>query len=456
MTMILFLILAAAEISLAAVSLSASQNKAEFGKRRLAVNGIEAGIFLLMLLLPHIDLSFRFKGLLALLIIRIAIGAVLFFINRKNEKKKSAPSIVLGALGNTAMLLGALIPAFMFNDYGLRPVTGNYEVAQASAVLVDKTRTETFENDGSFREVPVHFFYPENTGDAENGSFPLVIFSHGAFGWYQSNTSTYMELASNGYVVASLDHPYHAMYTADTSGKTVIVDKKFMNDAMTIGGTEVSNTDSSRFDTEMEWIALREADMSFVIDTLKAAADGSFGESWSFVYDTEDSIRAVTDMIDTDKIGLMGHSLGGATAVTVGRRDDVAAVIDIDGTMLGEETGLENGTITVNDAPYPHPILNIDNESHHYDRLSYREHNYIYPNNVVMDNAPEAYDVYFAGAEHMDLTDLPLFSGALAKMLGSGDIDHEECIDTMNSVILGFFDHTLKGKGDFSVNERYL
>ncbi|MBQ5851909.1 MAG: hypothetical protein IIW54_14020, partial [Lachnospiraceae bacterium] len=31
--------------------------------------------------------------------------------------------------------------------------------------------------------------------------FPLVVFSHGAFGYYESNTSTYMELASNGYVV---------------------------------------------------------------------------------------------------------------------------------------------------------------------------------------------------------------------------------------------------------------
>lgn len=41
--------------------------------------------------------------------------------------------------------------------------------------------------------------------------------------------------------------------------------------------------------------------------------------------------------------GLMGHSLGGATAVSVGRREDVTAVVDLDGTMLGEEGNIKKG-----------------------------------------------------------------------------------------------------------------
>ncbi len=44
-------------------------------------------------------------------------------------------------------------------------------------------------------------------------------------------------------------------------------------------------------------------------------------------------------------IGVMGHSLGGASSVTLGRtRDDIDAVIDLDGTMLGEELSYENDT----------------------------------------------------------------------------------------------------------------
>lgn len=45
-------------------------------------------------------------------------------------------------------------------------------------------------------------------------------------------------------------------------------------------------------------------------------------------------------MVDEDKIGLMGHSMGGASSVQLGReRDDIDAVIDLEGTMAGEYVG---------------------------------------------------------------------------------------------------------------------
>lgn len=68
----------------------------------------------------------------------------------------------------------------------------------------------------------------------------MVFFSHGAFGYYQSNTSTYMELASHGYVVASLEHPYHALFTKDTDGKLILSDMEFMQGIQKINGTGAS------------------------------------------------------------------------------------------------------------------------------------------------------------------------------------------------------------------------
>ena len=58
----------------------------------------------------------------------------------------------------------------------------------------------------------------------------------------------------------------------------------------------------------------------------------------------------------------------------------------------------------------------------------------------------------------MDLTDLPLFSPFLAGMLNTSEstIGHEECIDTVNELVLDFFDCYLKGEGGFSVSESYL
>ncbi|MBR4223346.1 MAG: hypothetical protein IKR73_00895 [Oscillospiraceae bacterium] len=459
MTMILMIMMIATETALVIGDTTDAKGltKAGHSKRRLAVDAAEIGIYLLMLLFPHIDLSFRFRGLVLMLIVRLAAAAVSFLINRKNEKHKKMPSVVIGALTHMMLLFFALIPAFIFKDYTGRPVTGAHEVAQADAILIDSSRTETFEDDGSYREVPVHFFYPSDAVSIDNGSLPLVIFSHGAFGWYQSNTSTYMELASNGYVVASLDHPYHAMYTKDTSGKTIIVDNGFMQTAMTYGSDDSAEYDeAAAFEVEQAWMELRTADMSFVIDTLKKAADDhTFDSSWYFEGDAQDKIGTVMAMTDTTKIGLMGHSMGGATAVTVGRRGDISAVIDLDGTMLGEETGIDNGRIVVNDEPYPVPLLNIDNEDHHNSRKELREMGDTYSNNVILDNAVCGYDTYIKGTKHMNYTDLPLFSPFLAKGLGTGSIDPEECIDKTNALVLSFFDAYLKDSGTFAVQESY-
>ena len=67
-------------------------------------------------------------------------------------------------------------------------------------------------------------------------------------------------------------------------------------------------------------------------------------------------------MTDTDKIGCMGHSLGGATGIALGReRDDIDAVIDFDGTVLGEVVEIKNGKCVPNDTPYPVPVLVFSN-----------------------------------------------------------------------------------------------
>ena len=205
-----------------------------------------------------------------------------------------------------------------------------------------------------------------------------------------------------------------------------------------------------------KWMETREADMNFVIDTIKAAAeDGTFGDAWFFGKGKQDEISKALELTDTAKIGLMGHSLGGATAVTVGRRDDVSAVIDLDGTMLGEATGVKDGQTLVNEEPYETPLLCFDSESHHNDREEARKTGYTYENNVILDGAADGYSTYIKGAAHMNFTDLPLFSPFLSGLLGKGSVDPETCIDQINAVTLRFFDCYLKDAGAFTVNESY-
>ena len=355
MTVFLFAVLILIEIGFMIFSLAQKASKKEWTMKRLLVNAAELLVFFAMVLLPGIDFSFRFTGLIAMLLIRLASAGLFWLFNRKNTRLKKKVTVVLGALLSIVILSSSMLPAFLFTDYEGLGTTGPYKVLMADAILIDHSRLERFENDGSYREVPVYFFYPEDVSE----KMPLVIFSHGAFGYYQSNASMFLELASNGYVVASIEHPYHSIFTHDSSGKTIIADQKFLNDSMTVGSSDESEAEV--FAVTAEWMELRTADMNFVIDSLK---DGNTDDS--YIEDSQkDGVLNAVSLIDTTKIGLIGHSMGGATAVTCGRRDDISAVVDLDGTMLGENTGVDGDTILVNEEPYHAALFEIQNQNHH-------------------------------------------------------------------------------------------
>lgn len=463
MNYLLLFLFIVAEIAFVICTFSENAQKAIWFRNRFLINALEFMTFLVFALFPGIDFGFRFIALIFVLIIRILISGITYFCKRRVTGDKKKAYAILSALLSIICIALSLIPSFIFNDYHGRETTGSYEVAMSEAILSDSSRLETFENDGSFREVPVHFYYPVTD---ELTEFPLIIFSHGAFGYYESNTTTYMELASNGYVVVSLDHPYHSFFCTDTDGKTIIVDMKFMNDVMYINSGNATEQEIAQISTS--WIKLRTDDISFVLDTLKAGRqDGALNENWYAEAQAEDILR-ILKMMNMEKIGVMGHSLGGASAEYLGRiRDDVDAAIDLDGTMLGEQLGLVEcepyefegieyrEKYVINEEPYTVPLLSIDNQEHHDSRLEAKKIGMPYANNTILENALDGYETYFANAGHMNYTDLPLFSPFLANMLGTGSIDAGECIDTMNGIVLNFFDSKLKAKGAFHIEECY-
>ena len=152
----------------------------------------------------------------------------------------------------------------------------------------------------------------------------------------------------------------------------------------------------------------------------------------------------------------MGHSMGGAAAVELGReRDDVAAVIDLDGTMLGEYLGVENGEFVINDAPYLVPVLEFNNWASYNEREEYLAQGGSYPNDVLLAHAAAGFTTTVRDTEHMDFTDLPLLSPFLGNMLGSGERGTEETLTLVNSLVLEFFDSYLKGEGVFTVQDIY-
>ena len=444
MGLFLFICFVLMEAILMISSFTKYQEKKQWLFVRWALRAGELAIFLFVMLLPNVTFDFKYIFCFFTLLIRLARALGMYLIKRNTVTgKRSKAGAVFGGTCSILILAVTLIPAFVFTEYnGLNP-SGEYKVKEASSILIDKSRTESFETDGSNREIPLHFYYPE-TEENKSDLFPLVIFSHGAFGFYESNFSTYMELASNGYVVISLEHPYHSLFTKDTDGKLITADPAFLQNMMYIN--EDGTPEEELFQLSHEWVKLRVADMDCVLDSVeKAKQNGCASQIWFVENETDRKvIENILTMTDTEKTALMGHSLGGAASVTAGReREDVDAVIDLDGTMIGEQISYKNGKYQYIKEPYPVPVFSLDNEEHYFGG---QEYGVLYVNNYIIRNARDSRHEYISGAAHMNYTDLPLFAPFLASKLGTGSIDATECIETMNGMILEFLNCYLKGE----------
>ncbi|MGX8774391.1 MAG: alpha/beta hydrolase family protein [Bacillota bacterium] len=448
----LFILMAALEAALAVITCRKTTEIKDWRKGRLTVRAAQILIAVVAILLPF-GQKWRIVPVLTLLAVLALIAAAVALIRRKKaEGTKRRKGVIVSCIISIVLIGGALAPACIFTGYKGLPVSGDYKIKEASAILIDESRTDPFEQDGSCREVPVHFYYPETDGESTD-KFPLVIFSHGAFGYYQSNYSTYAELVSNGYVVAALDHPHHAFFTKNSKGKTIIVDRNFMKKVMTI------NDDSDAkelYGLYQDWMTLRTGDMGFALDEIEAAVrSGSTDGSW-YISGSKDQVKEALNEIDTSAVGLMGHSLGGATSVALGRtRDDVGAVIDIDGTMLSEYTGVKDGKLLASEEPYHCPVLEFQSWTHYNGAVEYSEKGVKYPNTELISKADDGYTIAVRDTEHMDFTDLPLLSPFLGKMFGSGERDTAETMEIVNTESLEFLNHYLKGEGEFSPQSVY-
>ncbi len=392
-------------------------------------------VMLILFLTGVMHWGFRWFMLFMILLVR-TLSAGWYLLRRKYRKERTYKEryVIISGIGSILLIGIAIIPAIMFPQFKPVEASGSYSVETVSYTLKDASRKETFSEQAEDRRVTIQFWYPETAKE----TFPLLVFSHGSFGFRGSNASTFEDLASNGYVVCSIDHTYHAFFTKQTDGKMVFANMDFINDAIAI--TNGDYEEQKTFELTSQWLELRQQDMNFVLEDIISQTKQSNPE-------------LVYQLIDTDRIGLFGHSLGGATAAEIGReRSDIDAVIVVDGTMLGEEIGFENGKKILNAEAYPIPILNLYNEQHYEDA---KQAGMEYANTYASANALDAKEIVINGSGHLNFTDLPLFSPTLAAMLGTGDVDSRYCVETMNRIILTYFNHYLKGVEELELLKEY-
>lgn len=154
--------------------------------------------------------GFRWIGLFILLAI-LAIFSIIYFIKQPMpEKKYKCLTAVFSCINGCVLLAICILPGILFPQFNPVSSTGCYTVATTSVTFVDTSRIDPFSKTGANRKLTVQFWYPV----VEEGSntFPLTVFSHGSFGYRGSNLSTFKDLASNGYVVCSIDHSYHSFF----------------------------------------------------------------------------------------------------------------------------------------------------------------------------------------------------------------------------------------------------
>jgi dienelactone hydrolase len=395
--------------------------------------------FILFTLVSVIRWSFRWYLLAALLLVWAALGA--WSLIRRQEEKKGygAGRSVFNAIAMLLLVVIVLTPALVFPQYQAPKMTGKNAVATVNYTYTDTSRIETFTTTGENRKVNVEFWYPKDAG----GPYPLVVFSHGAIGMKISNSSTFLELASNGYVVCSIDHPYHSLFTIGTDRHPVIVNSAFIQDVVGINSGKYD--EATIFRLQHEWMALRIVDIHFVLNTILARAkDGGSG--------------AVYQLIDTSKIGLMGHSLGGESVAQVAReRDDIGAVINLDANLGGEYLDYVDGKYVMNDKVYPVPILTILADDVVRLIAAVPDANTVVAVQHVTATAPNAFEVHLTGTDHMSVTDLPLVSPFFVSVIntsvpksGGQEVNPLATIEKMNALALDFFNVYLKGEGTFT------
>jgi len=145
------------------------------------------------------------------------------------------------------------------------------------------------------------------------GRYPLVLLSPGFSVPRYELTGLATDLASRGFVVASIDHAYESMATQFPSG--------------ILPCTACQDLDAGK--ASRQTVAEgRARDVSFVLDELLRGH-----HAWPY-----------SSMIDPGRIGMAGHSIGGdATAATMEAAPRVLAGVNIDGpfTPLIPASGLD-------------------------------------------------------------------------------------------------------------------
>ena len=358
----------------------------------------------------------------------------------------------------TAILLSTALPIFI-----LPTTSGPYKVASEIRHLVDEGRRDPFSDDHNrFRELMIQIWYPVDPSEKGASApyvdkrittfwnarlalvkshslisnkklsnsqirYPLLIYEHSWSGIRTESTIQVEELASHGYIVVGIDHPYSSFATVFPDGR--IARRKF------IGDEDYSSEEAFKnfVRTANEQVEIRSDDVRFVLnyfDQLNA----------------NDPQGLLTGRIDFDRVGIFGSSFGGTVAAETCWLDKrLKAGIDMGGMVAGQSA--THGTRvpfffifegTYEAGPYASQANHL--------RLGpakRRELNFTSEQFAQMKQSLSEYGGYWMiihGAYHSNFFDFPFYSP-----LRHNRLDPERASRLISQYVLAFFDKQIRG-----------
>ncbi|MDX1641612.1 MAG: hypothetical protein R3220_07930 [Balneolaceae bacterium] len=398
---------------------------------------------------------------------------------------------ILGGVSSILLLIVSGVMASILPVFDLPEPTGPFAVGTTTFMLKDASRDEIItENPNDNRKLMVRAWYPADelssnvrqmeymhpyeaeyfakkyglpaftlnhlrhvetnvyedliVSDQES-TFPVLLFSHG----YNVPPATYAsflsEIASHGYIIFAVNHPYQSVATIFPDGVKVSFDYQYESKNFENVWEHIVELEEKFWATETD-----SAKRDIIREISDLYPNAEMMRQWaadlSFVIDELEEIHSQTDhqfsgKLNLELIGAFGHSAGGGTAGQLMLTDSrVKAGINWDGAQWADMI----------DSTLHQPFLRIE---------AVYEPTKFAPNDLIYHNVSDSvhYDVKVEGFGHSNFSDIPLLIPVQA-VNQAGDMDPIRAIELINEYSIAFFDKYLRDDREIEItdlNQKY-